>query len=160
MNLIHQYLELPTCKLRVVASERGLRGVFFLAGWREPNMASEVGSNAILVQAIAELSEYFSGQRKEFTVPLDEVGTDFQLRVWQLLREIPYGQTITYGELARRFGDPNAVRAVAGANARNPIGIVTPCHRVIGANGKLTGYAGGLENKEFLLRLEGEPTLF
>jgi methylated-DNA-[protein]-cysteine S-methyltransferase len=105
-----------------------------------------------------ELAQYFDRQRTEFTVATKAQGTPFQKRVWQRLTEIPYGQTRTYGELARDLGDPKLVRAVGAANGRNPIGIIVPCHRVIGADGTLVGYAGGLSRKEFLLSLENPPT--
>lgn len=105
-------------------------------------------------QAIQQLSEYFAGKRTEFTLPLHPQGTDFQLRVWKNLQKIPYGKTRSYGEIALQIDNPKAARAVGLANNRNPIAIVIPCHRVIGANGNLTGYAGGIESKAFLLNLE------
>ena len=108
----------------------------------------------VIRQARVELEEYFQVKRREFTVPMELQGTPFQLRVWQALREIPYGQTRTYAEVAQAIGSPKAVRAVGLANSKNPISILVPCHRVIGANGKLTGYAGGLQNKAMLLELE------
>jgi len=104
---------------------------------------------------IAQLDEYFAGTRRTFDLPLAPAGTPFQQRVWALLREIPWGQTISYAELARRSGNPAASRAVGAANGRNPLPIVVPCHRVIGSNGALTGYAGGLEAKRTLLAVEG-----
>ncbi len=104
---------------------------------------------------IAQLDEYFAGIRRKFDLPLAPAGTPFQQRVWMLLREIPWGRTISYGELARRSGNPSASRAVGAANGRNPLPIIVPCHRVIGSNGALTGYAGGLEAKRTLLALEG-----
>ena len=104
---------------------------------------------------IAQLDEYFAGTRRRFDLPLAPVGTPFQQRVWLLLREIPWGRTISYGELARRSGNPAASRAVGAANGRNPLPIVVPCHRVIGGDGALTGYAGGLTAKRLLLALEG-----
>ena len=104
---------------------------------------------------IGQLDEYFTGARKSFDVPLRASGTPFQLRVWAGLREIPYGRTISYGELARRIGNPRAMRAVGRANGSNPIAVIVPCHRVIGANGTLTGYGGGLDRKAKLLALEG-----
>ena len=103
----------------------------------------------------AQLREYFSGERTAFDVELAPRGTSFQLAVWEALREIPYGETITYAELARRIGRPSAVRAVGAANGANPIPLIVPCHRVIGSNGTLTGYGGGIERKQFLLALEG-----
>ena len=96
-------------------------------------------------------TEYFAGGRTDFDVPLELAGTDFQRRVWSALRDIPYGETISYGELARRVGNPGAVRAVGLANGRNPVAIIVPCHRVIGADGSLTGYGGGLDRKAWLL---------
>jgi methylated-DNA-[protein]-cysteine S-methyltransferase len=102
-----------------------------------------------------QLREYFAGARKTFEIELAPRGTPFQLDVWKALCEVPYGETITYAELARRIGRPNAVRAVGAANGANPIPIIVPCHRVIGSNGTLTGYGGGIERKQFLLALEG-----
>jgi methylated-DNA-[protein]-cysteine S-methyltransferase len=110
----------------------------------------------VLAAARTQLAEYFAGSRKEFDLPLRSAGTEFQQKVWAELCRIPFGQTISYGELARRVGNANASRAVGLANGRNPIAIVVPCHRVIGANGKLVGYGGGLANKEALLRLEAQ----
>ena len=111
-------------------------------------------------EARCQLAEYFEGRRREFTVPLNPSGTEFQLRVWGELRRIPYGQTISYGELARRIGQPTAARAVGLANGANPIAILIPCHRVIGASGALTGFGGGIDVKRKLLALErGELAL-
>lgn len=109
----------------------------------------------LLVQAKAQLSEYFAGTRQEFTLPLSPKGTPFQQKVWAALQTIPYGQTRSYGEIARQIGSPKAARAVGMANHHNPIAILIPCHRVVGQNGALTGYAGGLERKKALLQLEG-----
>ncbi len=110
--------------------------------------------------ARAQLGAYFAGELREFDVPLAPAGSPWQLRVWDALREIPYGETASYGEIARRVGAPDAPRAVGTANGSNPIAIIVPCHRVIGANGKLTGYGGGLDRKRFLLGLErGELSL-
>jgi methylated-DNA-[protein]-cysteine S-methyltransferase len=113
------------------------------------------------VPALLQLQEYFRGERRDFEVELDPSGTDFELQVWAELRRIPYGATTTYGEIARRIGDPDASRAVGVANARNPIAILVPCHRVIGSDGDLTGYAGGLDRKKWLLDHEsGQERLF
>ncbi|WP_051670331.1 methylated-DNA--[protein]-cysteine S-methyltransferase [Bryobacter aggregatus] len=112
---------------------------------------------AILLDAERQVQEYLGGWRKSFDLPLRPAGTDFQRRVWEELLRIPFGQTISYMELAQRIGNPKAVRAVGLANGRNPISLIIPCHRVIGANGDLTGYGGGLPRKEFLLRHEGIP---
>ena len=112
------------------------------------------GEHCLLDALRAQLEEYFEGTRRDFDIPLDPVGTPFQKEVWEALRRIPYGGTITYGEQAALIGRPSAVRAVAGANGRNKISIVLPCHRVIGADGSLTGYGGGIERKKKLLALE------
>ena len=109
---------------------------------------------ALIKEANRQLSEYLKGERQMFDLPLNPRGTDFQKRVWRALRDIPYGETRSYKQIAEAIGNPKAVRAVGMANNRNPITIVVPCHRVIGADGKLVGYGGGLEMKEFLLRLE------
>lgn len=111
--------------------------------------------SAVLDRAAAQLDEYFAGQRREFDVPLLFVGTDFQKRVWTELLNVPFGTTVSYGEMARRIGMPTAVRAVANANGANSISIFAPCHRVIGSDNSLTGYGGGLEAKRWLLELEG-----
>ena len=110
---------------------------------------------AVLKQAERELAEYFSGTRREFDLPLAPRGTDFQRRVWRALRDIPYGQTRSYAQLAAAIGAPRACRAVGGANGKNPLPILIPCHRVIGADGRLAGFSAGLERKEALLALEG-----
>ena len=122
----------------------------------------EVDDDAF-ADAVEQLAEYFTGERTEFELSLDLVGTAFQRSVWSALREIPYGETCSYGEIARKLGSPGASRAVGLANGHNPIGIIVPCHRVIGANGSLTGYGGGLERKRMLLDLERSrmaPALF
>ena len=122
-------------------------------GFREP--AHDPPPAPPLPQLAAQLREYFAGKRKTFDFPLAPRGTEFQLAVWNALLEIPYGDTVTYAELARRIGKPSAVRAVGAANGANPIPVIIPCHRVIGSNGTLTGYGGGIERKQWLLALEG-----
>ena len=112
--------------------------------------------DAVTERAKAELEEYFSGERKCFSVPIKPEGTDFQKKVWAALCDIPYGETASYGEVAKMIGNTKACRAVGMANNKNPIAIIIPCHRVVGANGTLTGYAGGLDKKEFLLKLEAQ----
>lgn len=140
----------------LVASEKGLRGIW----WRKPSgpfVTSVKGTSPeieILARTARQLDEYFEGRRKTFDLPLDVQGTDFQKSVWAELAKIPYGETTSYGEIARRLKNEKAVRAVGAANGRNPISIVVPCHRVIGANGALTGYAGGLPAKTKLLQIE------
>lgn len=118
-----------------------------------PDDIAEVGphDHGVLSQAVAQLDEYFEGTRTEFDLPLDPTGTDFQRDAWHELEQIPFGETITYGEQAVRLGDKNKTRAVGAANGKNPIPIVVPCHRVVGANGHLTGFAGGLDTKAWLL---------
>jgi methylated-DNA-[protein]-cysteine S-methyltransferase len=113
------------------------------------------GDDAVLGEARRQLGEYFSGTRRRFDLPLAPRGTTFQQQVWQSLRDVPYGETISYATLAARIGKPSAVRAVGAANGRNPLPIVVPCHRVIGADGSLTGFGGGVPTKQFLLQLEG-----
>lgn len=130
-----------------------LTEIFFRGG---PGAGEPAPDDPVLQQAMAELREYFRGEREEFTVPLAPKGTPFQQRVWAELVKIPYGTTISYGELARRIGQPTASRAVGLANGQNPLSIIVPCHRVIGSTGKLTGYGGGIENKKLLLQLESE----
>lgn len=137
----------PLGPLTLSAGPEGLSAVAF--GDRGSGTACP-----LLEQAAAELAAYFAGQLRTFTVPLAPAGTEFQQRVWAALREIPFGKTATYGEIAARVGNPRACRAVGQANNRNPIPILIPCHRVIGAGGQLTGYAGGLDVKQKLLALE------
>ncbi|MEM7050736.1 MAG: methylated-DNA--[protein]-cysteine S-methyltransferase [Acidobacteriota bacterium] len=121
----------------------------------ERRRAEHQPENPLLAEAKGQLDEYFAGERRRFDLPLAPRGTDFQLQVWDQLLEIPYGETRTYGDLAAAHGGPGAARAVGQANHNNPIGIIIPCHRVIGSGGKLVGYASGLERKKQLLELEG-----
>lgn len=116
-----------------------------------PTVEVEAGTHPVLDRAVEQLQEYFEGERTEFDLPLAPRGTPFQQQAWQVLREIPFGETITYGEQARRLGDRNKSRAVGAANGKNPIPIVVPCHRVVGAKGQLTGFGGGLGKKAWLL---------
>jgi len=154
--MYYTWMESPVGRLLLVGDEAGLRKILFRGkpepGWREDPLA--------LAEPVRQLRAYFAGELHQFDLPLAPEGTPFQLRVWRELCNIPYGQTISYGELARRIGSPNASRAVGLANGANPISIVVPCHRVIGSNGKLTGYGGGLDNKERLLALERDHPLF
>jgi methylated-DNA-[protein]-cysteine S-methyltransferase len=150
-------IDAPVGPLTLVASADGLAAVL----WpdddpRRVRLDGDVrdGTNAILVETGQQLSEYFAGERTEFAVRLDPAGTDFQKRVWAALLTVPYGETRSYGEIARQIGSPAAVRAVGAANGRNPISILVPCHRIVGSNGKLTGFAGGLDVKAQLLALE------
>ena len=158
MTIFFTHLETPLCTLRLTSDGEAVTGIYLLPDHRHaPQLTVEWVESPtlpIFLQAAAQLTEYFAGQRTEFSLPLAAQGTDFQKRVWAELTKIPYGHTISYGELARRLGNPNASRAVGLANGKNPISIVVPCHRVIGASGKLTGYGGGLARKEALLALE------
>jgi len=151
----YAFMESPVGTLLIAGDEAGVRRILFAEGrlevWPEPGWRENSGA---LGEALRQLRAYFAGELREFRLPLAPEGTPFQRRVWQELLSIPYGATISYGQLADRLGNPNASRAVGLANGANPISIVIPCHRVIGSNGKLTGYGGGLKNKEWLLALE------
>jgi methylated-DNA-[protein]-cysteine S-methyltransferase len=138
--------------LRLVAGNDGLRAILF--GEDESEAAGRDDSHPVLLEAASQLSAYFAGSLREFSLPLEMAGTDFQMRVWRKLCDIPYGETRSYRELAVALGNPKAVRAVGAANGANPLPIVIPCHRVIGANGSLVGYGGGLNLKKRLLELE------
>ncbi len=151
----YDYFESPLGELLVVGDGQHLTGLYLPShkGAEQPD-ASWRRDSALFAPVRSELQEYFAGQRRTFDVPLHPAGTPFQQRVWQELVRIPFGTTISYAELARRIGRPTASRAVGHANGQNPISIIVPCHRVIGANGRLTGYAGGLDKKRWLLDFE------
>ncbi|MGV2705456.1 UNVERIFIED_CONTAM: methylated-DNA--[protein]-cysteine S-methyltransferase [Aeromonas salmonicida] len=152
-----RYDMLPTdCgELLVAINGRGLVHVDFVAGLRAlPDMSGWQQDGEALATYLAEFAAYFAGRLQRFTLPLAAHGTAFQQAVWQALCDIPYGETCSYGDIARAIGKPAAVRAVGAANGRNPLSIIVPCHRVIGQNGSLTGYAGGLPIKQQLLALE------
>lgn len=142
----------PIGALQLVADSEGLTHIAF-PGKHDRSIPN--GANDVLRQAAAQLEEYFAGRRRTFDLPLHAQGTEFQQEVWSALRDIPWGETRSYGDLARHIGREKAVRAVGAANGRNPLPIVVPCHRVIGADGSLTGFAGGLAIKRQLLALEG-----
>lgn len=147
----------PLGTIHLAASEKGLAALAFGENWKEVKAKLpplERGSNATLELAVRELKEYFAGKRKAFSLPLDLDGTEFQKQAWRALLSIPYGRTFSYAEQARAMKRPTAVRAVGAANGRNPVCIVVPCHRVVGADGSLTGYAGGMHVKKALLELE------
>jgi methylated-DNA-[protein]-cysteine S-methyltransferase len=152
------YLESPVGPLLLCCDGAVLTGLYMdtpSLPLRDSGNWMEDASADPLPQAVRQLREYFAGTRREFDLPLRLEGTSFQQRVWRSLREIRYGETWSYGQLAKRIGNPNASRAVGLANGRNPISILVPCHRVIGADGSLTGYGGGLERKRWLLAHEG-----
>ncbi len=145
----------PVGDLLLAGDQESLRVLSFAGGAKARRPAPEwIEDSRPFHDAARQLDAYFRGELRDFQLPLTPQGTDFQQRVWSDLRRIPYGETISYGELARRIGNPNASRAVGLANGSNPIAIVIPCHRVIGSTGKLTGFGGGLDVKERLLALE------
>jgi len=154
-------LPTPVGTLTLVASDAGLRAVLWP---REPTHgrvplpgdATRDPTHPVLIAASRQLTEYFAGERRVFDVPIDLHGSPFQVKVWRSLATIPYGETTTYGAQARQFGDARKARAVGAANGKNPVSIILPCHRVIGADGTLTGFGGGLETKQALLDLEAE----
>ncbi len=148
-------LESPIGLLRLTARDGELTGLYMEEHRHAPALLDNLVAESAWFSDIAtQLRSYFSGDLTTFDVPMQLVGTTFQCSVWKQLSAIPYGETISYGELARRIGNPNASRAVGLANGRNPISIIVPCHRVIGANGSLTGYGGGMERKSWLLQHE------
>ena len=157
MNLVFKWVGSPVGALKLVGHDAGLVAIL----WEHDNprrvrlgALAEDPDNSLLGAAEWQLSEYFQGERKDFDVPLAFTGTPFQVRVWQALLTIPYGETRSYGDIARQIGHPAAMRAVGAANGRNPISIMAPCHRVVGTSGGLVGFAGGLEAKRTLLDLE------
>ncbi len=152
-------IDSPVGPLTLVASVAGLRAVLWLdeSGARVqlgPIEGGEADPGGVLAAAAAQLEQYFAGSRTEFDLPLDAEGSEFQRSAWETLGTIPFGETVSYGEQARRMGDPRKARAVGAANGRNPISIIVPCHRVVGADGSLTGFGGGIENKAWLLEHE------
>jgi methylated-DNA-[protein]-cysteine S-methyltransferase len=154
-SLSRARIDTPVGPLTLLASDAGLRYVLWRGDSVDP--AGDVvddPDHPVLVAVIAQLEEYFAGERQEFDLPLDPQGTPFQLAAWEALRTIRYGETVTYGEQARRLGDARKARAIGAANGRNPISIIVPCHRVIGSDGSLTGFGGGIENKAWLLTHE------
>jgi methylated-DNA-[protein]-cysteine S-methyltransferase len=158
MTIYSTHFDSPVGRLLALAKGDAITTLHMLGAKHEPaqNAAwTDTPTLPVFLELRQQLSEYFDGKRKNFAVPLAPEGTDFQKAVWHALTQVPFGETRTYGQQAAMIGKPRAVRAVGAANGRNPIGIVIPCHRVIGSSGKLTGYAGGLDKKEFLLKLEG-----
>lgn len=158
MNYAFKYMASPVGRLTLIASDKGLAAVL----WEndKPNRVhakaqEENEQYPVLLETERQLQEYFAGNRNTFSLPLDMIGTPFQQQVWEALTTIPYGETRNYQQIANHLGNPKAVRAVGAANGRNPVSIIVPCHRVIGADGSLTGFAGGLEAKAHLLSLEG-----
>lgn len=155
---VHSTMNSPVGTLTLVATDEGLAGILWENDWPKRvqlRVETRDDSHPVLIETEHQLNEYFSGRRTEFALKLDVDGTPFQRRVWNALRTIPFGETRSYGDIAKQIGNPGAMRAVGAANGRNPVSIVVPCHRVIGSNGKLTGFGGGLDAKSFLLSLEG-----
>ena len=152
-------LETPVGTLTLVASDSGLQAVWWPADGRAKPIGDRDDRHRVLVAARDQLQEYFAGHRQQFDLPLEPAGTAFQLKAWEILRGIPYGQTISYAEQANRLGDLRKARAVGSANGRNPISIIVPCHRVVGSSGKLTGFAGGMGAKQWLLEFERENSI-
>ncbi|EAS41307.1 cysteine methyltransferase [Photobacterium profundum] len=150
------FYDSPLGKIRLLATDEGLISLTIPSQRIDDHIDSNwIYGADILLTCCHQLDDYFSGELTEFTVPLAAVGTIFQKQVWDALCRVPYGETCSYKAIADSIGNPKAVRAVGAANGKNPIAIIVPCHRVIGTNGKLTGYAGGIEHKAFLLKLEG-----
>ena len=157
MSVTHTTIDSPVGELTLVARDGSLTGVYFPHHWYRPDPATfgdrdEAGFG----EAKRQLAEYFAGDRELFDLPLDPRGDTFQHRVWELINRIPYGQTTTYGDLAKELGEGTLAKDVGAAVGRNPLSVIVPCHRVVGKDGSLTGYAGGLARKRFLLDLE-EP---
>ena len=163
MSLTFVRLPTPVGELVVTASDAAITGVYFARSRRGPPPTHQAGwveastgpAADLLARARQQLEEYFARTRTTFDLPLEALGSAFEHRVWNALRQIPYGTTTTYGALAKRLGDKHATRAVGLANGKNPIPIIVPCHRVLGAKGELTGFGGGLDTKRWLLEHEG-----
>ncbi|MGI8600901.1 MAG: methylated-DNA--[protein]-cysteine S-methyltransferase [Chitinophagaceae bacterium] len=154
MNLFTSYYSSPIGLLQLQCSDKYIKSVFFV---EEEQTTSQ--EHKLLQTCTKQLDEYFAGKRKKFHIPLNQEGTDFQNIIWKLLFQISYGKTISYHQLAMQYGDLKAIRAVAGANGKNKIAIIIPCHRVIGSNQSLVGYAGGLNKKRWLLQHEAKYAL-
>lgn len=153
--MTHTIIDSPIGPLTLVRSDEGLTGIFMRDHRPAPEEAGfGERDDAAFAEAVEQFGQYWAGERTAFELPLDPRGTAFQQRVWAQLRAIPFGETRTYGWIAEQLGQPTAVRAVGLANSRNPLSIVVPCHRVVGSTGALTGYAGGVDRKRFLLELE------
>jgi len=153
--LLYTTVDSPIGELLLLGDGGALRGLYMQEG-RKPGTVPRGWARdpEAFVEVRTQLGEYFAGERRSFDLPLEPAGSPFQLQVWRALREVGYGETLSYGELARRIGRPNAPRAVGAANGANPLSVVIPCHRLVGADGTLTGYGGGIERKRLLLDLE------
>jgi len=153
MNFFKTSYQSPVGTLQIICSDEALCTLHFL---NDTDMAEQTEQNDVVKETVQQLDEYFNGQRKLFQIPIAQNGTSFQTKIWSLLQDIPYGRTISYMDLSKRFGDVKAIRAVAAANGKNNVAIIIPCHRVIGANQSLTGYMGGLWRKQWLLAHEAK----
>ncbi|HLX54966.1 MAG TPA: methylated-DNA--[protein]-cysteine S-methyltransferase [Aquella sp.] len=157
---VYDYMDSPVGKLTIVASPKGLHAVLWENDLQSLRYSAVIASlkhskdNPIIIETKKQLNEYFEGKRKKFDLPIKPEGTDFQIQAWEQLSKIPYAETISYKIQAERIGDKNKARAVGMANGKNPISIIIPCHRVVGSNGDLVGFAGGLDKKDYLLKLE------
>lgn len=158
MNTVHKTVKSPVGELILIADQKYLLAVL----WKKIDvtkikipLGEKITNHPVLLETEKQLSEYFNGKRKKFALPIKfSIGTNFQKNVWNALITIPYGQTMSYSEMAKKIGSPKSCRAVGAASSKNPLSIIAPCHRIIGKNGSLTGFAGGLKCKDFLLRLE------
>jgi methylated-DNA-[protein]-cysteine S-methyltransferase len=163
MTYVYKTIKSPLGILKLVASKQGLAAIL----WEndDPKRVSitpitEDKNHGVLLEIERQLNDYFNGKLRKFSLELDFIGTEFQKKVWQALLTIPFGETRSYAQIAKQIGNPKAVRAVGAANGKNPLSIIAPCHRVIGSNGKLTGFAGGLDAKTFLLKMENPNRAF
>lgn len=156
MQYFYTNITSPIGIITIFASDKGLSSLHWndVQKFKKSDNIIENKNHKILLESEKQLAEYFDGSRKSFSVPLDLIGTEFQVKVWHALLTIPYGETKSYIDIARQIGSPKAPRGVCSANRNNPVAIIVPCHRVIGASGKLTGFSGGLESKAYLLDLE------
>ena len=158
MNLRHNVVDTPLGQVTLVATGDAITGLYFRHHWYRPaDLGARVEQDPLLAEAAGQVAAYLTGERQGFDLPLATAGNAFQERVWALLTQIPYGATTTYGALAEQLGDKSLAQAVGRAVGHNPISVIVPCHRVVGSTGALTGYAGGLARKQFLLALE-EPS--
>ena len=162
----YKYIQTPLGKYLLAENGKGITFLEHVASELDPRIEKEIAAGEmlerdtpLLLEGERQLQAYFNGERQAFDLPLDAAGTPFQLKVWEALRQIPYGETRSYKDIAIAVENPKGVRAIGMANNRNPISIITPCHRVIGTNGKLVGYAGGLHLKEYLLKLEANAAI-
>ena len=159
--MAYKHMSSPVGRLTLVATDHGLAAILWehdRPGRVRLDVGAEVNDHPVLVETERQLEEYFAGRRTLFALKLDATGTAFQRQVWNALLTIPFGETRSYGQIARQIGNPSAVRAVGAANGRNPLSIVIPCHRIVGSTGALTGFAGGLDVKAHLLAFESSST--